>query len=259
MGETNFSISRRSVLKGVGAVPLATVLATPALTKASAAATTDVSLETADGRTVSASLALPDVTPAPAVILIHEWWGLNDQIKTMAVELAKEGFVALAVDMYGVPATDDPAKARELVGAVVHEEGIDTINSWAGWLRGDDLTNGKVAAMGWCFGGGWALEAAIHSEVDSAIIYYGRVDQPVEKLSEIDGPVLGHFATEDAFIDKPMVEGFEAGMAEAGKELTVHWYEADHAFANPTSARYDDQDAALAWARTLAFLKETIG
>ncbi len=259
MGEMKLEISRRSLLKGAGAVPLASVLASPALAKAAAAATTEVTIETAMGRPVRASLAMPDVTPAPAVVLIHEWWGLNDQIKTMAVELAKQGYIAVAVDMYDAPATDDPEKARELVGGVDHDQAVETLETWVDWLRYHESSNGKVAAMGWCFGGGWALEIAIHGEVDSAIIYYGRVDQPVEDLSVIDGPVLGHFATEDQFIDKPMVDGFEAAMAEVGKDLTVHWYEADHAFANPTSARYDDEDAALSWERTLAFLKETIG
>jgi carboxymethylenebutenolidase len=116
-----------------------------------------------------------------------------------------------------------------------------------------------VASLGWCFGGGWSLEAAIESSVDASIIYYGRVNSPLERIQKINAPVLGHFATLDAFINEPMVKGFEDNMTKAGKDLTVHWYEADHAFANPTSARYDDKDAALSWERSMAFLKQHLG
>ena len=114
---------------------------------------------------------------------------------------------------------------------------------------------GKVATIGWCFGGGWSLNASIATPVDATIIYYGQVDQPASRLARLQGPVLGHFATRDQRINRPMVEGFEKAMAEAGKPLTVYWYEADHAFANPTGARYDAEDAKLAWDRTLAFFR----
>ncbi len=92
------------------------------------------------------------------------------------------------------------------------------------------------------------------------MIYYGRVNRPAEDLGALEGPVLGHFGTEDGSIDEEMVGGFERAMAEAGKRerLTVHWYTADHAFANPTGARYDEEDAALAWSRTLAFFRANL-
>ena len=87
------------------------------------------------------------------------------------------------------------------------------------------------------------------------MIYYGRVNQPASALASVSGPVMGHFATEDQWINGEMVGGFEQEMAEAGKEdlLTVHWYVAQHAFANPTGGRYDEEDAKLSWSRTLAF------
>jgi len=253
-------ISRRSLLAGAAGLPLATILASPALAELSAATATEVTITTnSGGHTISASLFTPDGTPAGAVILIHEWWGLNDQIKSVGAELAKLGYLALAIDLYGGKVATNADEAMQYVGAVDEAVGVDTVQSWAKWLRNHPAGSGKVAAMGWCFGGGWSLEAAIEAGVDASIIYYGRVTAPPERLASISGPVLGHFATQDQFINKPMVDGFEANMAAAGKELTLHLYDADHAFANPTSARYDDADAALSWQRTTAFLAEHIG
>ena len=96
-------------------------------------------------------------------------------------------------------------------------------------------------------------ETGIEAGTDATVVYYGKVDQSVERLKKLKGPVLGHFASRDTFINPAMVDGFEANMKIAGKEATVYRYDADHAFANPTSARYDEADAKLAWERTTAF------
>ncbi len=251
--------SRRELLRTAAALPLAAVLANPALAEIAAATTTEQSIRTqAQGRTVTASLVIPTVTPAPAVILVHEFWGLNDQIKTMAVEFGKLGYLALAVDLYGGRVGKTQEEARTYMGEVKPEEATDTLLSWARWLGAHKQGTGKVGAVGWCFGGGWALETGIEAGTDATVVYYGKVDQPVERLRKLKGPVMGHFATRDGFINAPMVEGFIANMKEAGKELTYYWYEADHAFANPTSARYDEADAKLAWERTTAFLGRTL-
>jgi carboxymethylenebutenolidase len=253
-------VSRRSLLAGAAGLPLATILASPALAELSASTATEVSIKTDNGgHTVTASLFTPDTAPAGAVILIHEWWGLNDQIRAVGAELAKLGYLALAIDLYGGKVATNDDEAMQYMGALDEAVGVDTVQSWANWLRGHKVGNGKVAAMGWCFGGGWSLEAAIEADVDAAIIFYGRVTAPVDRLALIKGPVLGHFGTLDQFINKPMVDGFEANMATAGKDLRVHWYEADHAFANPTSARFDDADAALSWQRSLDFLSQNLG
>jgi carboxymethylenebutenolidase len=252
-------ISRRSLLAGAAGLPLAAILASPALAELSAATATEVTITTkSGGHSVSASLFTPDATPAGAVILIHEWWGLNDQIKSVGAELAKLGYLALAIDLYGGEVATSADEAMQLIGSVNDEVGVDTVQSWANWLREHSAGSGKVAVMGWCFGGGWSLETAIEAGVDASIIYYGQVTAPAERLASITGPVLGHFATQDQFINKPMVDGFEANMAAAGKDLTVYRYDADHAFANPTSARYDDEDAALSWARTTEFLASNL-
>jgi carboxymethylenebutenolidase len=255
----DMSLSRRKAMQALAvSAPLAAVLADPKRTRAAAEGLQGVSLTTRDGRNVSASLALPDETPAPTILLIHEWWGLNDQIKTVAAELAKLGYVALAVDLYDQPPVTDPDDARALMQATKAEEATDTLVSWIDWLKQHEASTGKVATIGWCFGGGWSLNASLATPVDATVIYYGRVNKTAAELETLQGAVLGHFATRDSFIDKPMVDGFEAAMNTAGKPLALYWYEADHAFANPTSGRYDEDDAALAWERTLEFFKETL-
>lgn len=254
----SLTFSRRHLIQGLGTLPLATVLADPGLARAAAGSLREVTLTTAGGRKVAAALALPEATPAPAVVLIHEWWGLNDQIKAVAAELAGQGFVALAVDLYGGKSADSREGAQALMQAVDPEAATDTLVSWLGWLKTHDKGTGKVAVMGWCFGGGWALNASVAEPVDATVVYYGKVDKPADRLASLQGPVLGHFATRDEFINQPMVASFEKAMAQAGKPVTVYWYEADHAFANPSGGRYDEEDAALAWSRTLSFLRETL-
>lgn len=251
-------LPRRHVLAALatgplGAVPFAVILTDPHLARAAAAELADVTLTREDGKSVKAALAMPDTAPAPAILLIHEWWGLNDQIKTMAAALAREGYMALAVDLYdGKVATDREAAQRHMQ-AVDPAEAKRTLAAWIGWLREHPQGTGKIGTIGWCFGGGWSLTAATLAPVDAAVVYYGRVNQPAAELAALEGPVLGHFATRDGWINAEMVAGFEAAMRSAGKPFEVHWYEADHAFANPTGARHDAADAELAWRRTLDF------
>ena len=254
------NIARRQVVRALAAaplagLPLATVLADPRLARAAAAGLEEVWLTTQGGKAVTAALAMPAVHPAPAVLLVHEWWGLNDQIKSVAAALAEQGYIALAVDLYDGKIATQPDQAQSLMQAVKDPVAADTLKTWVTWLRTHKDATGKIGTVGWCFGGGWSLNASIASPVDATVIYYGRVNQPADELAALKGPVLGHFATRDGWIDKNMVDGFRSAMAAAGKHLEAHWYEADHAFANPTQARYDAEDAMLAWARTLAFFK----
>ena len=117
-----------------------------------------------------------------------------------------------------------------------------------------DHMDQRLGTVGWCFGGGWSLNASLTRPVEATVIYYGRLVDDEARLAALKGPVLGHYASRDQWINAAMVKGFEKAMTAAGKAFTSHWYEADHAFANPTSAIYDEADAALAWSRTLAFL-----
>ncbi|MGE5547142.1 MAG: dienelactone hydrolase family protein [Solirubrobacterales bacterium] len=249
---------RRAVLAGLAGLPLSVVLADPLLAQAVAEKTETVTIDTIGGRSVTGALAKPDRRPAPAVVLVHEWWGLNDQIKTMAVEFARQGYLALAVDLFQGRVTTDPDVAKQLTQAVKPDEADDTLASWLAWAKNHQDSSRKTATCGWCFGGGWSLNASVATPVDATIVYYGRVDLPVEKLKRLKGPVLGHFGRQDQFITPAVVETFEANMKAAGKPYTAFWYDAPHAFANPTGANYHREDAQLAWKRTLDFLKKEL-
>ena len=249
--------ARRDVLKGMASLPLAAVLANPRLAHA-AAGLGEYTIYTPKGRQISGALAMPLGMPAPAVVLIHEWWGLNDQIKAVAAEFARLGYLALAVDLMDGEVATTREQARALSSAVKPEEATDTLQGWIEWLGVHDGSNHRIGTVGWCFGGGWSLNAAIAAPVDAAVVYYGRVNGEAADLAKLGGPVLGHFASRDRLIDKQMVAAWEREMDQAGKAYTTHWYAADHAVANPTSARYDEADAQLAWRRTLAFLGENL-
>jgi len=249
-------ISRRHVVAGIAAgLPLAMVLADPKLARAQARKLETVTIAAPGGNKISAALAKPKAATAPAVLLVHEWWGLNDQIKAVAAEFANQGYLALAIDLYGgkAAADGDSNGAKALMQTVTAESGEATTGAWIDWLRANKSIAGKLGTVGWCFGGGWSLNASIVRPVEATVIYYGRVNRKAEDLAKLKGPVLGHFALKDQNINKPMVEGFEAEMKKAGKTFTTHWYDAEHAFANPTGARYNEPDAKLAWERTTAF------
>ncbi len=249
---------RRAVIKGLAGLPLAAVLAEPMLARAVAAKIDSVTIRTARGQSVSAILALPARLPAPAVLLIHEWWGLNDHIRTIAVKFAREGYIALAVDLFHGKVATNLKEAERYSRGTKPGEAIDTLKSWIGWLRKSDKVNGRIATIGWRFGGGWSLNASIAAPADATVIYYGRVDKTAKRLKRLEGPVLGHFATRDKYINRKMVSAFEAEMEKIGKfdSMRVHWYDADSSFADPTGSNYDGADAKLAWRRTLSFLRD---
>ncbi|MGE5504946.1 MAG: dienelactone hydrolase family protein [Actinomycetota bacterium] len=246
--------SRRAILAGVASLPLARILADPGLAHAAAETTRPQQITTAGGRKVGAALGRPAQVPAPAVLLVHEWWGLNDQMRTMAAELATHGYMALAVDLFGgrVATTQEDAKRQiEAVDPVVAE---DILASWLQWLGNHQDSNRSLATLGWCFGGGWALKAATFRPVDATVVYYGKVDLPAGQLERLKGPVMGHFGRRDTFVTPRVVDAFEQAMKQAGKPYQVFWYDAGHAFANPSGGTWDSDAAQLAWKRTLEFL-----
>ena len=256
------TVHRRNVLKGAAALPLSAILADASITAAVAAGLDTVSIKTAGGRSVSAALALPAAQKAPALVLIHEWWGLNDQIKAVAADYARAGYVALAIDLYGGKVGKTPGEAQALMRATMKnpKAGIETCGAWIDWLKQHARSSGKVGTVGWCFGGGWSLNASIARPVDATVIYYGHVLRSVDQLKKLKGPVMGHFARKDRFIDAKMVGAFEKTMAAAGKteSLQVFWYDADHAFANPSGGRFDEEAARLARKRTADFFKNNL-
>ena len=138
--------------------------------------------------------------------------------------------------------------------------GFETCGAWIDWLKKHPRSTGKTGTVGWCFGGAWSLNASIARPVEATVIYYGHVLRSVDQLKKLEGPLMGHFARKDRFIDAKMVGAFEKTMAAAGKtdSLQVFWYDADHAFANPSGGRFDEAASKLAWSRTAAFFEKNL-
>lgn len=257
-------VDRRKLLKGAAVVslvtlPFASVLATSAPAQEAGVGTTMVSLKTKGGQDVSGALALPSDLASgakvPAVLLVHADMGLDDQSRAMARALADEGYVVLAADLYKGVSPKGAAEARFQVRNVKEAEATDTLASWAEWLRAHGSTTDKLG----CLGGGWSLDASMATSIDATVIYYGSVARTAEELRNLDGPVIAHFGTRDMYINRETVGRFESEMSKAGRVATVHWYDADHGFADQDTNRYNEEEAKAAWARTLNFFKAYLG
>lgn len=214
---------------------------------------------TVGGKAVQGFLARPrgGGAGAPGIIVIHEWWGLNDNIRSMARRFAGEGYAALAVDLYEGQVASDPARARELMSASTEREAEleDNLRQAQRFLKAQGAP--RVGVIGWCFGGGWALRTAlaIPDGIDAAVIYYGQLVTEPERLAALRAPVLGIFGGVDEGIPVDSVLTFERVLKELGREVEIHIYDgAGHAFANPSGTHYVPEAAEDAWAKTLTFL-----
>lgn len=224
----------------------------------------DVQYATVDGRPVTGFLARPAGAEGalPGLIVIHEWWGLNDNIRAMTQRLAGEGYVALAVDLYGGQAAADPDAAYKLMTAANERPTTaeDNLRQAYAHLTGE-LEAPAVASIGWCFGGGWSLATALllPDRLDAAVIYYGHLVTDRERLAALKMPILGLFGEQDQGIPIDSVRAFEAALKELGKDATIVVYPgADHAFANPSGKNYQPEAAEKAWQETVAFLARTL-
>ncbi len=196
-----------------------------------------------------------------AVIVIHENRGLNPHIRDVARRIALEGFVALAPDFLsplgGTPGDED--KAREMFGELDAAKTVANGVATVAFLKGDESSNGKVGAVGFCWGGGLVNDLAVNApDLTAAVAYYGR--QPkAEDVAKIKAPLLLHYAGQDERVNAG-IDAYKAALDAAGKQYTVYVYDgAQHAFNNDTSAaRYNKEAADLAWGRTVSFFKEKL-
>lgn len=195
--------------------------------------------------------------PLPAVILIHEWWGLNDNVRAMADRLAGEGYMVLAVDLYGGETATTPDDARQLMLKVVEDPEPARQNLQAAYRFLETAGAPRIGSLGWCFGGGWSLNAALlfPDELDAAVIYYGQVTDDEETLRPVNTPILGLFGGADTGIPVASVEAFRASLERLRKDFEIYVYpDVSHAFANPTGQNYNAEAATDAWAKTVEFL-----
>jgi carboxymethylenebutenolidase len=211
---------------------------------------------------VTGYLVYPENTQEklPAVIMIHEWWGLNEHIKNQADVLAKEGYVVLAVDLYNGQVATDFNKAMKLSSSVRNDsagaiENLQSAVSYVGSL--DNVNASRVASLGWCFGGDWSLQLALNSTepLAATVLYYGRPVNDTSSLSEISWPVLGIFGDQDQAISVDSVNQFASALNASQVTNEIYLYEGvGHAFANPSGDSYAPKETADAWQKTLAFL-----
>jgi carboxymethylenebutenolidase len=208
-----------------------------------------------------AYLSLPKDRPAPmpAVIVIHEWWGLNENVMHWADRIAAEGYAAIAVDLYQREVTDDPKKAMEIMKSVDNGRALQTLTAAHAFAKQDPRVQAtKLGSIGWCFGGGWSLHASLALPMDATVIYYGHLTDNAEELKSLKGPVLGIFGDKDQGIPPQAVDAFERALGTAQIRHQILRFPADHAFANPSSARYDKVSATAAWEAARKFLAENL-
>jgi carboxymethylenebutenolidase len=201
--------------------------------------------------------------PFPAVILIHEWWGLNSNMEELAQDFAHQGYVALAVDLYTGRVADTPTTAGTYASEVrANVEGaFSNLRAAVAYLRAQQyVADEKIASVGWCFGGGWAYEMARNNlGVAASVMYYGRFS-PDDDLEMMKAHILGHFGEEDTSISVNDAQQFEAKLKTHSNEHAIFIYpNAGHGFANENNKEaYNEEAAVLAWDRTLEFLKKEL-
>src|SRR5215203_4698936 len=199
----------------------------------------------------------------PAVVMIHENRGLNDNIKDTADLLSRQGYVVLAVDLFEGKVTADPNRAMELSSVVRNNPdiAIENMKSAVRYLTSLENVNGsRIASLGWCFGGGQSLQLALNSEdhpLAATIIYYGNLVNDTAALSKIKWPILGIFGDQDQSIPVDSVMQFQQALNEIGVTNEIYIYPGvGHAFANPSGDNYAPQETADAWKKTLVFLEK---
>ena len=211
-------------------------------------------------RNLEGFLAMPsDVAePQPGLLVIHEWWGLNDNIRAVTRRLAAEGYIALAVDLYGGATATSPAEAQALMRTALADPALLQANLEQAYEYLERYAfSPTIGSIGWCLGGGWSLQAALQlsDRLDAAVMYYGSVVTDRTMLETLNTPLLGLFGGLDTSIPVRDVQTFRNLLRQLGKEAEVFIYaDADHAFANPSGGNYAPEAAEDAWRRTLEFL-----
>lgn len=190
------------------------------------------------------------------VFLIHEWWGLNDYMKQEAENLQKElgNANVIAIDLYDGKVATNPADAGKIMGEVKGERATAIINGALAYAGKE----AKIFTIGWCFGGGWSLQASLLAgkQASGCVMYYGQPEKDQTKLKSLNTDVLFIAAKKDQWINPEVVSTFEKDMTAAGKKVTVKTYDADHAFANPSNPHFEKAFATEAHGIAVDFLKK---
>jgi len=217
---------------------------------------------TAGKETINGFLATPEKPGRyPGLLVIHEWWGLNDWVKEQTQKLAGEGFVALAVDMFHGGVATNAEDAKELARALPNDVALADVGGAFDYLAArNDVDHDHIGAIGWSMGGGLALQLAIHQQrLAACVVNYGPLPTDPNEIGLIFTWMLGNFGANDRGVSPADVHSFESTMTRLGRRLDVKIYDgAGHGFENPASAGYNAEAAADAWARTIAFLNKRL-
>jgi carboxymethylenebutenolidase len=222
----------------------------------------DIEFPTSAG-TAPGYLAIPPGERGPATIVLQEWWGLEEHIRSVCDRLAAEGFFALAPDLYRGEATTQPSEAQQKMMALSMAEVEKDMCGAAEFLSSQPGVDGPgVGSLGFCLGGGLSLwAAAACPQISAAVTYYYVNPHGKPDFTKIKGPVLGHFGTADEFIPLDAAKTLESELREAGVDVAFHYYDGvGHAFFNETDrlGTYDENAARLSWERTVSFLRSAL-
>jgi carboxymethylenebutenolidase len=216
----------------------------------------------ANGGTASGYLAVPESGKGPGVVVLQEWWGVDDSVKRLVDRFAADGFVALAPDHYHGETTEQPDEAQQKMMAMNMAEAEKEMRGAVDYVASHEAFDGTgVGAVGFCLGGGLAVWAATaNPKVDAVVTYYYVMPHGKPDFSKIDAPVLGHFGTNDDFVSVDDAKSLEQELKDAGADARFEFYEGGgHAFANDHNrlGTYNEDHARTAWEGTVDFLKKT--
>jgi carboxymethylenebutenolidase len=216
----------------------------------------------ANGASARGYLAEPE-GEGPGLVVLGEWWGLDDDVRRIVDSFAQEGFLALAPDLYGGKTTEEPDEAQKQLMAMKMDEAEKDMRGAVEYVLGHDKCDGTVGSVGFCAGGGLSIwAAASNPKIGAAVTYYYVMPHGKPDFSNIDAPVLGHFGTSDDFISEEDAKALQQELQAAGVDAAFEFYEgAGHAFANEHDrlGTYHPEHAATAWTKTVDFLKRHLG
>jgi carboxymethylenebutenolidase len=219
-----------------------------------------IEFKSKSGQAEHGELAEPSGTDkAPALIVIQEWWGVNDHVRSLVDRFAKDGFLAFAPDLYHGKTTKDGGEAAKLLHALDWGHAIEDVAGAVSFLSAHPRCNGKVGITGFCMGGAVALAAAAKVPGLSAAVPFYGIPDPSTDYAQVTAAIQGHYAKKDEYIKPENALGLKAKLEKAGKKIELHFYDTDHAFVNDTRPEvYDPACAKLAWERAVTFLKANL-